>query len=42
MITDQDTDRLQFLVPIRHYRMAESAFTFYRGSAAIMAADLAG
>ena len=42
LITDQDEDRLQFLVPIRHYRMAESAFTFYRGAAAIMAADLAG
>ncbi|MGB5188114.1 MAG: DUF2252 domain-containing protein, partial [Acidimicrobiia bacterium] len=42
LVTDQDTDRLQFLVPIRHYRMAESAFTFYRGAAAIMAADLAG
>ena len=42
LITDQDKDRLQFLVPIRHYRMAESAFTFYRGAAAIMAADLAG
>jgi uncharacterized protein (DUF2252 family) len=42
VITDQNKDRLQFLVPIRHYRMAESAFTFYRGSAAIMAADLAG
>ena len=42
LITNQDKDRLQFLVPIRHYRMAESAFTFYRGAAAIMAADLAG
>ena len=42
LITDQNKDRLQFLVPIRHYRMAESAYTFYRGSAAIMAADLAG
>ena len=42
LITDQDTDRLQFLVPIRHYRMAESAFTFYRGTAKVMAADLAG
>ena len=42
LITDQDKDRLQFLVPIRHHRMAESAFTFYRGAAAIMAADLAG
>ncbi len=42
LITDQDKDRLQFLVPIRHYRMAESAFTFYRGAAKVMAADLAG
>lgn len=42
LITDQNKDRVQFLVPIRHYRMAESAFTFYRGAAAIMAADLAG
>ena len=29
------------LVPIRFGRMLQSAFTFYRGSAAIMAADLA-
>jgi uncharacterized protein (DUF2252 family) len=29
------------LVPIRHARMLASAFTFYRGAAAIMAADLA-
>ena len=42
LITDQDRDRLQFLVPIRHYRMAESAFTFYRGTAKVMAADLTG
>jgi len=41
VITDQDADRLQWLVPIRHGRMAESSFAFYRGSAAIMAADLA-
>ncbi|MBK5118174.1 MAG: DUF2252 domain-containing protein, partial [Thermoleophilia bacterium] len=38
----QDADRLDFLVPIRHLRMGESAFTFYRGTAAIMAGDLAG
>ena len=37
----QDTDRLQDLVPIRHARMAESPFAFLRGSAAVMAADLA-
>ena len=30
------------LVPIRYGRMLESPFTFYRGAAAIMAADLAG
>jgi uncharacterized protein (DUF2252 family) len=41
LITDQNKDRLQFLVPIRHYRMAASPFTFYRGAAKIMAADLA-
>jgi uncharacterized protein (DUF2252 family) len=41
LITDQDADRLQWLVPIRHWRMSQSAFSFYRGGAAIMAADLA-
>ncbi len=41
LITAQDTDRVQYLVPIRHWRMSRSAFTFYRGSAAIMASDLA-
>jgi uncharacterized protein (DUF2252 family) len=37
----QDETRVQDLVPIRHGRMLSSAFTFYRGGAAIMAADLA-
>ncbi|HZX84279.1 MAG TPA: DUF2252 domain-containing protein [Reyranella sp.] len=32
---------METLVPIRHGRMMESPFTFYRGSAAVMAADLA-
>lgn len=41
VITEQDDGRLQWLVPIRHYRMGESAFAFYRGAAKIMAADLA-
>jgi uncharacterized protein (DUF2252 family) len=41
VITDQDAARLPELVPIRHGRMLASAFTFYRGAAAIMAADLA-
>jgi uncharacterized protein (DUF2252 family) len=41
VITSQDADRLQWLVPIRHGRMAESSFAFYRGAAKIMASDLA-
>ena len=41
VITSQDADRVQALVPIRHGRMAVSPFTFYRGAAKIMAADLA-
>ena len=36
-----DVDRVQDLVPIRYGRMARSPFSFYRGSAAVMAADLA-
>jgi uncharacterized protein (DUF2252 family) len=42
ILTRQDADRLPWLVPVRHARMAESSFAFYRGAAAIMAADLAG
>jgi uncharacterized protein (DUF2252 family) len=34
--------RLPELLPLRHGRMVASPFTFYRGSAGIMAADLAG
>jgi uncharacterized protein (DUF2252 family) len=37
----QDADRVPELVPIRTERMAASAFAFYRGTAALMAADLA-
>jgi uncharacterized protein (DUF2252 family) len=37
----QDKTRVRELVPIRHGRMGASAFTFYRGAAGIMAADLA-
>src|SRR4051812_15429341 len=36
-----DAERLPELVPIRYGRMLQSPFAFYRGSAAIMAADLA-
>jgi uncharacterized protein (DUF2252 family) len=38
----QAEDRVPELVPIRYGRMLASAFTFYRGAAAIMAMDLAG
>ncbi|GAB3390467.1 DUF2252 domain-containing protein [Humibacter soli] len=37
----QDATRVPELVPIRTQRMAETPFTFYRGTAALMAADLA-
>jgi uncharacterized protein (DUF2252 family) len=40
LLTAQDESRLPDLVPIRHGRMRVSPFTFYRGAAAIMAADL--
>jgi uncharacterized protein (DUF2252 family) len=36
----QDAERLTDLVPIRYGRMSETPFTFYRGTAAIMAGDL--
>jgi uncharacterized protein (DUF2252 family) len=41
IIEAQDARRVPELVPIRHGRMAASPFTFYRGAAAVMAADLA-
>ena len=36
-----DAGRLPELVPIRYGRMLQTPFTFYRGAAAVMAADLA-
>lgn len=36
-----DEGRVERLIPIRYGRMLASPFTFYRGSAAVMAADLA-
>jgi uncharacterized protein (DUF2252 family) len=39
-IEAQNATRVEDLVPIRHGRMVESPFTFYRGGAAIMAWDL--
>jgi len=41
VLTAQAASRVQELVPIRYGRMLVSPFTFYRGAAAMMAADLA-
>jgi uncharacterized protein (DUF2252 family) len=41
VLADQAASRLPELVPIRYGRMLVSPFTFYRGAAAVMAADLA-
>jgi uncharacterized protein (DUF2252 family) len=40
ILAEQDQTRVPELVPVRYGRMLASAFTFYRGAAAIMAADL--
>ena len=40
LLVEQDVTREQDLVPVRHGRMMVSPFTFYRGAAKIMAADL--
>lgn len=41
ILRSTDASRVKRLVPIRYGRMLQSAFTFYRGSAAVMAGDLA-
>jgi len=41
MVLAAEKGRVPDLLPLRHGRMARSAFTFYRGSAMAMAADLA-
>ena len=41
VLEGQAAGRVPELVPIRYGRMLASAFTFYRGAAAIMAMDLA-
>ena len=41
VLEDQAQTRVPELVPIRYGRMLVSPFTFYRGAAALMAADLA-
>ena len=42
LLEEQAASRVPELVPIRYGRMLVSPFTFYRGAALIMAADLAG
>jgi len=41
LLVTQGSNRVASLVPIRHGRMSASAFAFFRGSAVVMAADLA-
>jgi len=41
LILEAEKGRVPELLPLRHGRMAKSAFTFYRGAALTMAADLA-
>ncbi|MEI2715618.1 MAG: DUF2252 domain-containing protein [Candidatus Nanopelagicales bacterium] len=41
LLESQSATRLQQLIPIRYGRMMQTAFTFYRGAALVMAADLA-
>jgi uncharacterized protein (DUF2252 family) len=42
ILIDSGKHRVPHLLPIRYGRMLQSPFAFYRGAAAIMAADLAG
>jgi len=41
LVLEAEKGRLPELLPLRHGRMVRSAFTFYRGAALTMAADLA-
>ncbi|HEX5856631.1 MAG TPA: DUF2252 domain-containing protein [Microbacterium sp.] len=41
LLEEQATTRVPELIPVRHGRMMVSPFTFYRGAALLMAADLA-
>ena len=41
LLQEQDKGRLQHLLPIKYGRMLESPFAFFRGSAVVMASDLA-
>ncbi len=41
LLSESNVGRVESLIPIRFGRMSASAFAFYRGSAGLMAADLA-
>jgi uncharacterized protein (DUF2252 family) len=41
LVKDGDSGRIPQLIPIRHGRMIQSPFTYYRGAALAMAVDLA-
>ena len=40
ILVEQERNRLSDLIPVRHQRMSATPFTFYRGAAGLMAADL--
>ena len=40
LLEQQEARRLPWLLPVRHSRMAENPFSFFRGAAAVMASDL--
>ncbi len=40
ILAAQEADRVPELLPLRHQRMAESAFAYFRGTPAVMAFDL--
>ena len=42
ILEEQSAGRVQSLIPLRYGRMLRDPFAFYRGTAAVMAADLAG
>ena len=42
ILEESNQDRVPDLIPLRFARMLQSPLAFFRGSAAIMAADLAG
>ena len=42
LLQAQDKGRIKYLLPIKYGRMLESPFAFLRGSAVVMASDLAG